>query len=62
LVEAFDDGQALLTAAERHGLEGVVSKRRCSLYRSGECRDWHKIKTQAWRDANRERWKLFELQ
>jgi bifunctional non-homologous end joining protein LigD len=28
LVEAFDDGQELLDAAERHGLEGMVSKRR----------------------------------
>jgi len=26
--EAFDDGQELLKAAERHCLEGVVSKRR----------------------------------
>jgi bifunctional non-homologous end joining protein LigD len=25
--EAFDDGQALLRVAEKHGLEGVVSKR-----------------------------------
>jgi bifunctional non-homologous end joining protein LigD len=38
LVEAFEDDQALLEAAERHGLEGVVSKRRSSPYRSGECR------------------------
>ena len=57
LVEAFDDGQALLEVAERHGLEGVVSKRRDAPYRSGECRDWRKIKTQAWREANRERWR-----
>jgi ATP-dependent DNA ligase len=25
--EAFDDGEALLRVAEKHGLEGVVSKR-----------------------------------
>src|SRR5262249_44505925 len=60
LVEAFDDGQALLEVAERHRLEGVVSKRRDAPYRSGECRDWRKVKTQAWREANRERWRLFE--
>jgi hypothetical protein len=24
------------------------------------CRDWLKVKTQAWREANRERWRLFE--
>jgi bifunctional non-homologous end joining protein LigD len=40
LVEAFDDGAALLRAAERHGLNGIVSKRRDARYRSGECSDW----------------------
>ena len=34
--EAFSDGVALLRAAEKHGLEGVVSKRRGVAYRSGE--------------------------
>jgi bifunctional non-homologous end joining protein LigD len=58
--EAFDDGQALLRVAEKHGLEGVVSKRRDAPYRSGACRGWRKIKTTAWREANRERWRLFE--
>jgi bifunctional non-homologous end joining protein LigD len=58
--EAFDDGKALLRVAEKHGLEGVVSKRRLAPYRSGACRGWRKIKTMAWRDANRERWRLFE--
>jgi bifunctional non-homologous end joining protein LigD len=60
LVDAFDDGQKLLEAAERHRLEGVVSKRRDAPYRSGECRDWVKVKTLAWSEANRERWRLFE--
>jgi ATP-dependent DNA ligase len=60
LVEAFYDGQALLEAAETHELEGVVSKRRTEPYRSGECRYWCKVKTAAWREANRERWRLFE--
>jgi bifunctional non-homologous end joining protein LigD len=60
LVEAFDDGQALLEVAERHGLEGVVSKRCLAPYRSGECLDWRKVKTQSWSEANRERWRLFE--
>jgi len=60
LVDAFDDGQKLLEATEQHGLEGVVSNRRDAPYQSGECRDWLKVKTQAWRDANRERWRLFE--
>jgi len=35
-------------------------KRRDALYRSGDCRDWRKIKTTVWREANRERWRLFE--
>jgi ATP-dependent DNA ligase len=45
---------------KERGLEGVVSKRRDAPYRSGECRDWRKVKTMAWREANRERWRLFE--
>src|SRR5262249_38838402 len=53
LVEAFDDGAALFTAVERHGLEGIVSKHREAPYRPGECRDWVKTKTAGWRAANR---------
>jgi bifunctional non-homologous end joining protein LigD len=61
LSESFDDGLALLGAAEARGLEGIVSKRRDAPYRSGgDCRDWRKIKTAAWLVANRERWRLFE--
>jgi bifunctional non-homologous end joining protein LigD len=60
LVEAFENGEQLLAAAVRHGLEGVGSKRKASPYRSGRSRDWLKIKTAAWREANRERWRLFE--
>ena len=58
--EAFNDGEALLGVTEKHGLEGVVSKRRDAPYRSGACRGWRKVKTMAWREANRERWRLFE--
>ena len=58
LVEAFADGEQLLEAAEQHRLGGVVSKRKA--YRSGPSRDWRKIKTAGWREANRERWRLFE--
>jgi len=60
LSEPFEDGQALLRVAEQRGLEGIVSKLRASPYRSGECRDWRKVKTLAWREANKERWRLFE--
>jgi len=57
---SFPDGKALLRAAGEHRLEGVVSKRGAAPYRSGSSRDWQQIKTQAWREANRERWRLFE--
>jgi bifunctional non-homologous end joining protein LigD len=60
LSEPFDEGQAVLRVAERRGLEGIVSKRRDAPYRSGESRDWRKVKTAAWREANKERWRLFE--
>ena len=60
LSEPFEDGLALLRVAEQRDLEGIVSKRRDAPYRSGECRDWRKVKTMAWREANRERWRLFE--
>src|SRR5262249_41214933 len=60
LVDAFDDGQKLLEAAEQHRLKGVVSKRRAAPYQSGPSGDWLKVKTQVWREANRERWRLFE--
>jgi ATP-dependent DNA ligase len=58
--ETFLDCLTLLRAAEEHRLEGIVSKRRDAPYRSGECRDWRKVKTAVWRKANRERWRLFE--
>jgi bifunctional non-homologous end joining protein LigD len=60
LSESFEDGLALLRTAEARGLEGIVSKRRDASYRSGECRDWRKVKTATWRELNRERWRLFE--
>jgi len=31
-----------------------------SPFHSGACRGWRKVKTQAWREANKERWQLFE--
>ena len=56
--EPFEDGLALLRAAERRGMEewGMVSKRRDAPYRSGECRDWRKVKKATWLGANRKRW------
>jgi bifunctional non-homologous end joining protein LigD len=60
VIEMPFDGQQLFEAVERHRLEGVVSKRKTAPYRSGECDDWAKVKTAAWREADRERWRLFE--
>jgi bifunctional non-homologous end joining protein LigD len=57
---AFDDPVKLLAAAERMGLEGIVSKRRYSRYVSGASHDWIKVKTAAWREANKDRGELFE--
>jgi bifunctional non-homologous end joining protein LigD len=60
LIASFPDGAQLLATAERMRLEGIVSKRRTAPYSSGECRDWRKVKTVAWLEANRERWRMFE--
>ena len=52
---AFSDPIKLLATCQRMNLEGIVSKRRNSAYRSGPTRDWLKIKTASWRAANRDR-------
>jgi bifunctional non-homologous end joining protein LigD len=56
----FDDGRVLLEAAARMNLEGIVSKKRRAPYVAGSNSGWVKVKTREWRDANRERYKLFE--
>ncbi|HHY93191.1 MAG TPA: DNA ligase [Firmicutes bacterium] len=43
-VENFSAGTALFQVVEGKGLEGVVAKRRSSLYVSGKSRDWVKVK------------------
>jgi bifunctional non-homologous end joining protein LigD len=46
LSEVFDDGEALLQAANEQGLEGIMAKRADSRYAVGRrTRDWLKIKT-----------------
>jgi bifunctional non-homologous end joining protein LigD len=57
--ESFDDPVRLLAVADDLGLEGIVSKRLDAPYRSGRRPEWIKVKTEAWRLANRERWRLF---
>ncbi len=47
LSEVFEDGEALLKAAEAQRLEGIIAKRADSRYLPGKrSRDWLKIKTQ----------------
>jgi bifunctional non-homologous end joining protein LigD len=58
--ESFADPERLLAAAHDLGLEGVVSKRSDAPYRSGRRPEWVKVKTESWRRANQERWRLFE--
>ena len=58
--ESFDDAAKLLEAAGRMNLEGIVSKKRTAPYLAGVRCGWIKVKTRAWREANRERYKLFE--
>jgi ATP-dependent DNA ligase len=60
--ESFEDAGKLLAAADAMQLEGIVSKRRDGKYRSGTRSGWIKVKTAAWREANRERGRLFERQ
>ena len=57
--ESFSDAEKLLAECERLGLEGIVSKRADLPYRAGRC-DWVKVKTKAWREANRDRRELFK--
>jgi bifunctional non-homologous end joining protein LigD len=42
--DTFDDGEALLDAAAKQGLEGVMAKRADSLYEQRRSRHWLKVK------------------
>jgi bifunctional non-homologous end joining protein LigD len=57
--ETFEHGDRLLEECGARGLEGVVAKHRASIYRSGRSPSWVKVKCPAWREANRDRGKLF---
>jgi hypothetical protein len=54
--EEFADPVKLLHVAARMGLEGIVSKRKHAPYRSWTRREWVKVKTAVWREANKDRW------
>ena len=58
LSETFVDGRKLLASCDRTGIEGIVSKRRDFPYRSGPA-DWIKVKCLTSREANKDRWELF---
>ena len=48
------DGPTVFAHACKMGLEGIVSKRKDSPYRSGRCPDWLKIKNPACAAVKRE--------
>ena len=50
----FDDGEAVFHHACRMGLEGIVSKRKDSTYRSGRSPDWLKMKNPGCEAVKRE--------
>jgi hypothetical protein len=43
-LEEYSDGEAVFRHACKLGLEGIVSKRKDSAYRSGRSPDWPKMK------------------
>jgi bifunctional non-homologous end joining protein LigD len=50
----FDDGETVFQHACKMGLEGIVSKRKDSPYRSGRTKDWLKMKNPACEAVRRE--------
>lgn len=58
--ESFADPERLFPASHDLGLERIVSKRSDAPYRSARRPEWVKVKTESWRRANRERWRLFD--
>jgi bifunctional non-homologous end joining protein LigD len=57
--EEFTDPVKLLDAADKMGLEGVVSKRRTAPYRSGTRSGWVKVKSATWRAADKDQGEVF---
>ena len=54
-------GNSLSTAeALKMGLEGIISKKADPPYLSGRNPGWIKVKSRAWREANKDRRELFE--
>ena len=59
--EAFRHPERLLAECDSRGLEGIVCKERDGVYHSGTKSRWIKVKTAAWREANRDRGELFAM-
>jgi bifunctional non-homologous end joining protein LigD len=57
--ENFPDGNVLLAECARLRLEGIVCKRKDSVYRSGPRSGWVKVKTDRWKVENQYRATLF---
>ena len=57
--QTFEAGDRILAECEARGLEGVTAKHQGSIYRSGRSTSWIKVKCPSWREANRDRGKLF---
>jgi bifunctional non-homologous end joining protein LigD len=58
--EEFPDAEKLLAVAAKQGLEGIVSKKATQQYVSGRNAGWIKVKTSTWREANKDRWEMFQ--
>ncbi len=50
----------VLAVATKHGLEGIVSKKTHQRYVSGKNPSWIKGNTATWREANRDRFVMFQ--
>src|SRR4051794_21823986 len=58
--EPFPDPVKLLATAESLGREGILSKHSHQPYRSGKNPVGSRSSAARWREANRDRWELFE--
>jgi ATP-dependent DNA ligase len=58
--DAFANAEKLLAVATKQGLEGIVSKKSNQRYVPGKNPGWIKVKTTTWREANTDRWELFQ--
>ena len=56
----FEEAEKLLAVAEKMGLEGIVSKKADQSYVPGKNLGWIKVKTSTWREANKNRFELFD--